>query len=153
RRGRVRGARVRARAGTAADRERSAAAADVADGRLCDDRGRRAPAGRRPGDDHPDGDSARRPVRPLHRPRGVLPAALARDPADHPASERELTPYPKIELHVHLEGTIAPETLLAIAGRNGETLPADSVEGLRDLYAFRGFDHFIEVWILTTNCL
>jgi aminodeoxyfutalosine deaminase len=63
------------------------------------------------------------------------------------------TPYPKIELHVHLEATIQPETLLAIARRNGEALPADTVEGVRDLYRFRDFDHFIEVWILTTNCL
>lgn len=62
-------------------------------------------------------------------------------------------PYPKIELHVHLEATIAPETLLAIAKRNGQALPADTVEGLRELYRFRDFDHFIEVWILTTNCL
>jgi aminodeoxyfutalosine deaminase len=64
-----------------------------------------------------------------------------------------MTPYPKIELHVHLEATIQPETLLAIAKRNGEALPTDTVEGLRDLYRFRDFDHFIEVWILTTNCL
>jgi aminodeoxyfutalosine deaminase len=63
------------------------------------------------------------------------------------------TPYPKIELHVHLEATIQPETLLAIAKRNGEALPADTVEGLRELFRFRDFDHFIEVWILTTNCL
>lgn len=62
-------------------------------------------------------------------------------------------PFPKVELHVHLEGTIRPETLLAIAKRNGEPLPADTVEGLRELYRFRDFDHFIEVWILTTNCL
>jgi aminodeoxyfutalosine deaminase len=62
-------------------------------------------------------------------------------------------PYPKVELHVHLEGTVRPETLLAIAKRNGEALPADTVEGLRELYRFRDFDHFIEVWILTTNCL
>ncbi len=64
-----------------------------------------------------------------------------------------MRPYPKIELHVHLEATIQPETLLAIARRNGEALPASTVEGLRELYRFRDFDHFIEVWILTTNCL
>jgi aminodeoxyfutalosine deaminase len=64
-----------------------------------------------------------------------------------------LTPYPKIELHVHLEATVQPETLLALAKRNAETLPADTVEGLRELYRFRDFDHFIEVWILTTNCM
>jgi aminodeoxyfutalosine deaminase len=28
-----------------------------------------------------------------------------------------------------------------------------TVEGLRELYRFRDFEHFIEVWILTTNCL
>jgi len=62
-------------------------------------------------------------------------------------------PSPKIELHVHLEGTIRAPTLLAIAERNDVSLPASSVEGLRELYRFRDFDHFIEVWILTTNAL
>jgi aminodeoxyfutalosine deaminase len=61
--------------------------------------------------------------------------------------------YPKIELHVHLEGTVRPETLLQIAKRNDYALPADTVEGLAELYAFRDFRHFIEVWILTTNAL
>lgn len=60
---------------------------------------------------------------------------------------------PKIELHVHLEGAIRPHTLLDIARRNGETLPADTVEGLAALYEFTDFAHFIDVWILTTNCL
>jgi aminodeoxyfutalosine deaminase len=61
--------------------------------------------------------------------------------------------YPKIELHVHLEGTVRPHTLLEIARRNDYALPADSVEGLQALYEFRDFAHFIEVWILTTNAL
>jgi aminodeoxyfutalosine deaminase len=60
---------------------------------------------------------------------------------------------PKIELHVHLEGTIRARTLLAIARRNGQPLPADTVEGLERLYEFRDFGHFLEVWALTTNCL
>lgn len=61
--------------------------------------------------------------------------------------------YPKIELHVHLEGTVGPETLLEIARRNDYALPADTVEGLAALYEYRDFEHFIEVWILTTNAL
>jgi aminodeoxyfutalosine deaminase len=61
--------------------------------------------------------------------------------------------YPKIELHLHLEATLRPETLLEIARRNDFPLPADTVEGIRELYHFRDFDHFIEVWILTTNAL
>ena len=60
---------------------------------------------------------------------------------------------PKIELHVHLEGTIRARTLLAIARRNRLPLPADTVEGLAELYEFQDFGHFLEVWTLTTNCL
>jgi aminodeoxyfutalosine deaminase len=62
-------------------------------------------------------------------------------------------PYPKIELHVHLEGTVRPETLLEIARRNDYRLPEDTIEGVRELYTFRDFNHFIEIWILTTNAL
>lgn len=63
------------------------------------------------------------------------------------------TPPPRGELHVHLEGTIRPEVLLRIAKRNSQPLPADTVEGIAALYAFTSFDHFLEVWNLTTNCL
>ena len=62
-------------------------------------------------------------------------------------------PYPKIELHVHLEGTVRAHTLLEIAKRNDYPLPATTVEGLQKLYRFTDFRHFIEVWILTTNAL
>jgi len=61
--------------------------------------------------------------------------------------------YPKIELHVHLEGTVRPATLLEIARRNDHALPAETEEGLAALYDFRDFAHFIEIWILTTNAL
>ena len=64
-----------------------------------------------------------------------------------------MEPYPKIELHVHLEGTVRPATLLQIARRNDYPLPADTVEGMAALYRFRDFRHFIEVWVLTTNAL
>jgi aminodeoxyfutalosine deaminase len=57
--------------------------------------------------------------------------------------------YPKIELHVHLEGTVRAHTLRAIAKRNDHALPDD----LESLYTFRDFRHFIDVWILTTNAL
>jgi aminodeoxyfutalosine deaminase len=68
-------------------------------------------------------------------------------------ANQSLPSYPKIELHVHLEATVRPHTLLEIARRNGYSLPAETVEGIRELYRYRDFDHFIEVWILTTNAL
>jgi aminodeoxyfutalosine deaminase len=67
--------------------------------------------------------------------------------------KNQASPFPKIELHVHLEATVRPERLLEIAQRNGFELPAETPEGIRDLYRFRDFDHFIQVWILTTNAL
>jgi aminodeoxyfutalosine deaminase len=61
--------------------------------------------------------------------------------------------YPKIELHVHFEGAVKPETLLLAARRNGVELPADSVEGIRELYRFTDFRHFIQTWLLVTAAL
>jgi aminodeoxyfutalosine deaminase len=61
--------------------------------------------------------------------------------------------YPKIELHVHLEGTIRPETLFAIAKRNGHALPVASVEELRGLYEFRDLAHFVEIFKVTADAL
>jgi aminodeoxyfutalosine deaminase len=58
-------------------------------------------------------------------------------------------PFPKIELHVHLEGTVRPDTLRAIAKRNGHALPDD----LESQYAFRDFAHFLEVFNLVAHCL
>ena len=46
-----------------------------------------------------------------------------------------------------------PATLLEIARRNDYALPAETEEGLAELYDFRDFAHFIEIWILTTNAL
>jgi len=60
---------------------------------------------------------------------------------------------PKVELHVHLEGSIRPGTLLQLAQRNGIKLPAHDVESLRDFYRFRDFAHFIDVYVTITSCL
>jgi aminodeoxyfutalosine deaminase len=73
--------------------------------------------------------------------------------ASGPASISGAKTFPKIELHVHLEGTVRARTLLQIANRNSVPLPADSVEGLAGLYQFRDFAHFLEVWLLTTGAL
>jgi aminodeoxyfutalosine deaminase len=62
-------------------------------------------------------------------------------------------PYPKIELHIHIEGSVRPTTLLEIARRNGVTLPASTVEELAALYRFRDFDDFIEIWAMTVGAL
>jgi aminodeoxyfutalosine deaminase len=60
---------------------------------------------------------------------------------------------PKVELHVHLEGSIRPETLLRLARRHKVDLPADDLEGLRRWFTFMNFEHFIEVYLTITRCL
>lgn len=64
-----------------------------------------------------------------------------------------MTVEPKIELHVHLEGSIRPATLLEIARRNDVSLPATTEAELAELYDFSDFAHFIRVWRLVTGCL
>jgi adenosine deaminase len=60
---------------------------------------------------------------------------------------------PKVEIHVHLEGSIRPATLLALAERNGIALPATDVAGLHEFYRFTDFDHFIRVYFAISGCL
>ena len=62
-------------------------------------------------------------------------------------------PFPKIELHVHLEGTVRPAALFEMAKRNGFALPATSAAELAELYRFRDFQHFLELWSLTTPAI
>jgi aminodeoxyfutalosine deaminase len=60
---------------------------------------------------------------------------------------------PKVELHVHLEGSINPATLLQLAKQNKVELPARTVEDLHEWYQFSGFPHFIEVYLAICNCI
>ena len=57
--------------------------------------------------------------------------------------ERFIQDMPKVELHVHLEGSIRPVTLLKLAHRNRIKLPVDTIEGLQQWYTFRDFAHFV----------
>ena len=96
--------------------------------------------------------------RPSRRAPCGAPRAASRRPCPLPGTVAsppmaDVGTYPKIELHVHLEGTVRPATLLR--DRPAQRLPAPGRHGrgAQELYAFRDFRHFIEVWILTTNAL
>lgn len=64
-----------------------------------------------------------------------------------------LVRMPKVELHVHLEGSIRPSTLLDLARRNGVELPADNLAGLREWFRFRDFEHFVDIYLTVSRCL
>ena len=67
--------------------------------------------------------------------------------------EQYLQEVPKAELHVHLEGSVRPNTLLTLAKRNAISLPAESVEGLQQWFTFRDFEHFIQIYLAISHCL
>ncbi|MDV3126521.1 adenosine deaminase [Mycobacterium sp. 21AC1] len=60
---------------------------------------------------------------------------------------------PKVELHVHLEGTLEPSMMLALAGRNGVDLPWSSLEELQREYDFDGLEHFLKLLFLGAGVL
>ena len=54
---------------------------------------------------------------------------------------RVLQQMPKAELHIHIEGSLEPELIFALAERNGVKLAYASVEELRAAYAFLSLIH------------
>ncbi|MCA8922604.1 MAG: adenosine deaminase [Planctomycetes bacterium] len=53
---------------------------------------------------------------------------------------------PKAELHLHLEGSLEPELIFAIAQRNGVSLPYASVDALRRAYSFTNLQSFLDIY-------
>lgn len=53
---------------------------------------------------------------------------------------------PKAELHLHIEGTLEPELLFALAQRNHVKLPYASIEDLRAAYAFTDLQSFLDLY-------
>src|SRR5258707_11355845 len=60
---------------------------------------------------------------------------------------------PKCELHIHIEGSLEPEMMLALARRNGVQLPYSSVEALRQAYQFRNLQDFLDIYYLGMSVL
>ena len=68
----------------------------------------------------------------------VKPVAADRLPA-------LLRQMPKAELHIHIEGSLEPELIFALARRNGVPLPYASVDALRSAYAFTNLQSFLDI--------
>lgn len=66
---------------------------------------------------------------------------------------RYLAAIPKVELHVHLEGSIQPATLLTLVQRNSIDLPARTIEEVQQWFIYRDFNHFLETYLDISRCL
>lgn len=64
-----------------------------------------------------------------------------------------VTGMPKAELHIHIEGSLEPELIFALAQRNSVTLAYDSVEALRAAYAFNDLQSFLDIYYAGASVL
>jgi adenine deaminase len=60
---------------------------------------------------------------------------------------------PKAELHIHIEGSLEPELIFALAQRNGVALAYPSVEALRAAYAFSDLQSFLDIYYAGASVL
>ncbi|MBA2337863.1 MAG: adenosine deaminase [Acidimicrobiia bacterium] len=60
---------------------------------------------------------------------------------------------PKAELHLHIEGTLEPELMIALASRNGIDLPLSSVDAVRQAYEFTNLQSFLDIYYRGTEVL
>jgi len=64
-----------------------------------------------------------------------------------------LRAMPKAELHMHIEGSLEPELIFALARRNGVTIPYADVEALRRAYAFSNLQSFLDIYYAGASVL
>jgi adenosine deaminase len=60
---------------------------------------------------------------------------------------------PKAELHMHIEGSLEPELMFALAERNGVDIPYASVEEVRAAYAFSNLQDFLDIYYRAADVL
>ena len=61
------------------------------------------------------------------------------------ARDQLIQRLPKVELHLHIEGTLEPEMMFSLAGKHGIKLPYASVDAVRKAYAFHDLQSFLEL--------
>ncbi len=60
--------------------------------------------------------------------------------------EQWILDLPKVELHLHIEGTLEPELMFDLAKRNGLSLPYSTSEGLKRAYHFQDLQSFLHIY-------
>ena len=63
-----------------------------------------------------------------------------------PTLDRLIRLLPKAELHLHIEGTLEPELMFALASRHGTPLPYASVDAVRAAYQFADLQSFLDLY-------
>src|SRR5690242_4207729 len=60
--------------------------------------------------------------------------------------DRLIRRLPKVELHLHIEGTLEPELMFSLAAKHGASLPYASVDAVRAAYDFKDLQSFLDLY-------
>ena len=60
---------------------------------------------------------------------------------------------PKLELHLHLEGSLEPELMFRLAQKNNIKLPFDTIEEIHKAYKFNNLQDFLDIYYQGANVL
>lgn len=71
----------------------------------------------------------------------------------NPTFADKIAHAPKAELHIHIEGSLEPELIFALAQRNGVPLAYDSIDALRAAYAFTDLQSFLDIYYAGASVL
>src|SRR5579864_99323 len=69
------------------------------------------------------------------------------------SSQQLIRDAPKVELHLHIEGTLEPELLVELAEKHGVALPYADVDQVRAAYRFTSLQSFLDIYYQATSVL
>lgn len=70
-----------------------------------------------------------------------------------PTLAEKIAGAPKAELHIHIEGSLEPEVIFALAKRNGVKLSSESIEALKKAYEFTDLQSFLDIYYAGASVL
>lgn len=67
--------------------------------------------------------------------------------------ESLINALPKAELHLHIEGSLEPELMMALANKHNIDLPYSSIEEVKEAYQFEDLQSFLDLYYLGASVL
>src|SRR3954465_13846082 len=77
---------------------------------------------------------------------GANDKKITRGSAGSMGNDALISGLPKCELHIHIEGSLEPELMFALAARNKVKLKFDSIEAVRRAYRFSQLQDFLDIY-------
>jgi len=67
--------------------------------------------------------------------------------------KERIAKLPKAELHLHIEGTLEPELMFALAQKNNISIPYKNIEEVKNAYNFTSLQSFLDIYYAGANVL